>query len=207
MKMQRPNNSSVLTRRTLLAVALAGAALAGAVPAVRAQKAEFTLADVMALLAQRKSGEARFTEERFVSTFSDPLRSSGTLSFTAPDRFVRQTLEPRPESMEVQGNNLVLKRGGRTRQLALDAIPEVAALVEAVRGTLSGNAAALQKYFRVAVSGQAGKWVLVLTPIDNKLLAQVMQIEIVGQNADLRSIALALGGGDRSLMLIDAPSK
>lgn len=161
----------------------------------------------MALLAQRKSGEARFTEERFVSGFDSPLRSSGTLSFTAPDRFVRQTLEPRPESMEVQGNNLVLKRGGRTRQLALDAIPEVAALVDAVRGTLSGNAAALQKHFRVAVSGNAAKWVLRLTPIDNRLLAQVMEIELVGQGPDLRSIALALGGGDRSLMLIDPPTR
>ncbi len=194
---------SALTRRQLLA---SGCALVLPVT-LPGHAATFDLAAVMALLAQRKSGEARFTEERFVSGFDSPLRSSGMLSFTAPDRFVRQTLEPRPETMEVQGNNLVLKRGGRTRQLALDAIPEVAALVDAVRGTFSGNAAALQKHFRVAVSGSPAKWVLRLTPIDNRLLAQVMEIELVGQGPDMRSIALALGGGDRSLMLIDPPTR
>ena len=74
------------------------------------------LQDVTRLLAQHKAGEARFTEERFVSGFDAPLRSSGTLSFAAPARFARHTLQPTRESMEVQGRTLLLKRGGRTRQ-------------------------------------------------------------------------------------------
>ncbi len=162
---------------------------------------------VMALLAQRKSGEVRFTEERVVSSLDSPLRASGTLSFTAPDRFARHTLEPRAESMEVQGNSLVLRRGGRTRQLALDAVPELAALVDALRGTLNGDAAALQKHFAIAVSGNDAKWLLRLTPADSRLAAQVRQIEIVGQGSALRSVALQLAGGDHSLMLIDPPAK
>ena len=74
------------------------------------------LATVAAQLAMRKGGEARFTEERFVSGFDSPLRASGTLSFTAPGRFARLTTEPRAESMVVDGNSLVLTRGGRSRQ-------------------------------------------------------------------------------------------
>ena len=73
------------------------------------------LATVTGLLAQRKNGQARFTEERIVSGIDSPLRASGTLSFQSPDRFTRVTLEPRPESMAVDGNQLILKRGGRTR--------------------------------------------------------------------------------------------
>ena len=191
-------------RRWLLAAALAGALLATAVPA---RAAGFDLQALMALIAQRKSGEARFTEERFVSTLDTPLRSSGTLSFSAPDRFVRRTLEPRPESMEFDGNNLVLKRGGRTRQLALDAVPELAALVDALRGTLNGDAGALQKHFSTSVSGGPAKWVLQLTPTDARLAGQVRQLEIVGQGPDLRSVALQLAGGDHSLMLIDPPRR
>lgn len=103
----------------------------------------------MALLAGRLSGEARFTEERTVTGFDSPLRASGTLSFTAPDRFARQTLEPRRERLEVVGNQLRLERGGRVRQMALDAVPELAALVEGLRGTLTGNGALLRKHFDV----------------------------------------------------------
>jgi outer membrane lipoprotein-sorting protein len=157
---------------------------------------------VMALLAQRKSGEARFSEERIVSGLDGPLQSKGTLSFAAPDRFSRSTDGPRGEVMEVQGNQLTLRRGGRTRQLALDTLPELAAMVAAVRGTLSGDASALKRYFRISTSGNADKWVLELQPLDSRLRNQVRSIEIVGQGPDLRSIDLQLAGGDRSLMQI-----
>lgn len=185
-------------RRRALGVLL----LAAALPRPAAAQA-FDLAALMALLAQRKSAEARFTEERTVSSLDSPLQSSGTLSFAAPDRFTRVTLEPRAESMEVQGNTAVLKRGGRTRTLALDTIPELAALVDAVRGTLSGNAATLQRHFKVEVSGSAARWQLALVPIESRLANQVSRIEIVGQRSDVRSIDLRLSGGDRSLMLVE----
>lgn len=183
-------------RAGVLAVALACALPGGPAAAI-------DLPAVMSLLAQRKSGEARFTEERTVSTLDSPLRSSGTLTFQAPDRFARFTLEPRSESMEVQGNSVVLKRGSRTRQLALDAVPEMGALVDAMRGTLNGDGAALQKHFRIGVSGERTKWVLLMQPLDARLATQVQSIEITGQEADIRSIDLRLAGGDRSLMLVE----
>jgi hypothetical protein len=172
-----------------------------------ATAAAFDLAALMALLAQRKSGEARFTEERVVTGFDSPLRASGTLSFTAPDRFARHTLEPRAESMEVAGNQVTLKRGGRTRQMALDAIPEVAALVQAVRGTLAGNGAALQRVFRAQVGGHERLWTLTLTPLDAQVAQQVRLIQIAGAGPDPRSVELQLGTGERSLMLIEPVAK
>lgn len=163
----------------------------------------FDLPALMALLAQRKGGEARFTEERFVATFDSPLRSAGVLSFSAPDRFARQTLEPRPESMELAGSQLTLRRGGRTQRMALDTLPELGALLEAVRGTLTGDAGALQRHFSVTVGGSAQLWKLTLAPRDARLASQVRQVQIVGQGADPRSVELQLAGGDRSLMLIE----
>jgi outer membrane lipoprotein-sorting protein len=165
--------------------------------------AAFDLNALTSLLAQRKSAEARFTEERYVGGIDEPLRASGTLSFKAPDRFARQTLQPQPESMVVEGNNLVLKRGNRTRQMALDAVPEVTALVEAVRGTFNGNAQTLQKHFNVKVEGSAEKWTLTLTPREGRLASQVRELQIAGSGSDLRSLALWLAGGDHSLMLIE----
>lgn len=170
----------------------------GAAPA----RAAFDLDALMALLAQRRSGEARFTEERTVSTLDSTLQSSGRLSFRAPDQFARYTEEPRAESMEVQGNSVVLRRGTRTRTMVLDAIPELAALADAMRGTLGGDAQVLRRHFSTTVSGGPAKWVLLLTPIDVRLARSVRQIEIAGSRSEVRSVELQLTGGDRSLMLV-----
>ena len=200
-------------RRAWLAAALGQACLAGlaglgtatvhAQPGARPPAATFDLPALMAVLAQRKDGEARFTEERTVSSLDDTLRSSGRLSFQAPDRFARYTEEPTTESMEVQGNQVLLRRGSRTRQMALDAVPELAALADAMRGTLGGDAQALQRHFRVQVSGAAARWVLLLTPLDTRLARSVQRLEIAGLGHEVRSIDLRLVGGDRSLMLVE----
>ena len=165
--------------------------------------AAFDLNALTAMLAQKKTAQARFTEERFVSGIDGPLRASGTLSFKAPDRFERRTLVPQAESMVVDGNTLVLQRGGRSRQMALDAVPEVTALVEAVRGTFNGNAQTLQQHFNTRVEGSAERWTLTLTPRGGRLAGQVREVQIAGLGADLRSVALWLAGGDHSLMLIE----
>lgn len=191
------------TRRDLiLAVALAAVA-GGARGQSQAGSPAFDLEALMALLAKRKSGEARFTEERTVAGFDGPLRASGTLTFTAPDRFARVTLEPQRERMEVAGNQIRLERGGRVRQLTLDAVPELAALVEGLRGTLTGNAELLRRHFEVGVGGHAGLWTLKLTPRDSAIATQVRLLQLAGSGGDLRSVELAMGNGDRSLMQIE----
>ncbi len=168
--------------------------------------AALDLSTLAALLAERKSGEARFTEERFVSGFDSPLRASGVLTFKAPDRFARHTLEPVAESMTVEGNTITLKRGARTRQMALDTVPELTALIEAVRATLTGNASTLQRHFTVRVEGAPALWTLTLVPRDARLATQVRELQISGQNADVRSVGLWMAGGDRSLMSVQ-PAK
>lgn len=179
--------------RALLALLLAASAL----PAFA-----FDLHALMALLASRRSGEARFTEQRFVGGLDAPLASSGTLSFTAPDRFTRRTLEPRTETMDVDGNRLTLTRGGRSRSFALDATPEMVALVESVRGTLTGNAELLRRHFRPTLVGTAASWTLDLEPLQDGLAGPVRGVRIAGQGGELRSIEMRLVGGDHSLMSI-----
>jgi len=162
----------------------------------------FDLPELMGLLAKQKSGEARFTEQRFVHGLEGPLDASGTLSFDAPDKLVRRTLSPRTETMAVDGNTLTLSRGGRNRTLALDSMPELLGLVEAMRGTLSGDGATLQRYFKSTVTGAAGKWTLDLTPMDSRLAAQVRSIRISGRASDVLGLEMEFIGGDRSVMTI-----
>ncbi len=169
-----------------------------------AQAWALDLAEVAGALAQRKAGQASFTEERFVSGIDGPLRASGTVSFSAPDRFARDTTEPRAESMRVEGNTLTLKRNGRQRQMALDAVPELGALIEAVRATFSGNALLLDKHFHVKVDGTLARWTLTLVPRDQRLATQVRELKLTGLGGDMRVVELWLAGGDRSVMAIDA---
>ncbi|MCZ2440053.1 MAG: outer membrane lipoprotein carrier protein LolA [Burkholderiales bacterium] len=187
-----------LDRRALL---MAMALASGTAMPLHAQSLD--LEALMRRMAARKSGQARFTEERVVGGIDGPLRSSGTLSFAAPDRFERRNLQPVQETMLIQGRTLVLRRGTRTRQMDVDAVPELGALLEALRGTLTGDAARLQQHFRTQLTGTDAKWVLLLEPLDARLRQQLAQIEVVGRAIDVHSIALQMRGGDRSLMLLE----
>jgi outer membrane lipoprotein-sorting protein len=162
----------------------------------------FDLPELMGLLAKQKSGEARFTEQRFVRGIEGPLDASGTLSFQAPDKMTRRTLTPRPETMVVDGNTLTLSRGGRTRTMTLDSMPELLGMVEAMRGTLNGNTQSLARYFRTSVSGTPDKWTLELVPIDEKLAAQVRTLRLSGRAGEVLGIEMEFIGGDRSVMSI-----
>lgn len=161
------------------------------------------LGELMGLLAQTKAGEARFVEQRHVQGLGRPLQSSGTLSFTAPHRFARQTLLPRPEAMVVDGNQVTLTRNGRSRQMALDAVPEMALLVQAVRGTLTGDAAALRRAFKLSLNGQLAQWSLQLEPQDARLAAAVSYIHVTGRRGELRGVEVQMADGDRSVMTIE----
>ena len=185
-------------RRWLAAAVLGLGALTQAAPA-----AALELGELMGLLQEVRSGEARFTEQRLVKGLDAPLVSSGTLSFAAPDRFTRKTLAPRPESMVVEGNFITLSRNGRSRSLVLDASPETEAIVEAVRGTLTGNAQALQQHFKVVVAGNAEQWTLELLPIAPRLKVMLDSVRIAGRRAELRTVEMRMADGDRSLMQIE----
>ena len=186
-------------RRVCIAVAACAVSAGSAAPA----RAAFGFNELMGTLAQRRSGEAKFVEQRFVSVLDQTLTYTGTLSFVAPDKLARHTLTPRPESFVVEGNQLTLQRGERVRRLALDSVPELAAMVEAMRGTLSGDGSALQRHFKPTVEGTAARWTLTLVPLDFRLLGVVRKLRIDGHQADVRVVELQLADGDRSVMTIE----
>lgn len=168
-----------------------------------AQSEPFTLVQLMQTLAQVKSGVATFTEQRTVSVLERTLESSGRLSFEAPDTFVRETLKPRREKVAVVGNLVTMSQGERSRSLALDSVPEASVIIEAIRGTLTGNRNALERHFQASVSGNAQRWALELVPRDFHLREQVASVRVSGSRALVREVVVALADGDRSVMHIE----
>ena len=185
-------------RAVALVVALAAAAAAFA-----ASAAGFDLAQLTAQLARVKSGEATFTEKRRVEMLDRTLESSGRLVFRAPDTFIRETLKPRREKLEVNGNVLTMSLGERSRTMQLDASPEAGVIVEAVRGTLTGNRATLERLFETTITGDAREWTLKLVPRDMRLRGQVSAVQVSGREAMAREVVVQLADGDRSVMTIE----
>ena len=187
------------TRREL-ATALLALGFAVAAP-VRA--AGFDLQALMQQLAQVRSGQAVFEEDRRVQQLDQTIRSSGRLSFIAPDTFVRETLKPRHERMAVVGNQLTLSRGERSRTTMLDSVPEAVVIVEAIRGTLTGNRATIERYFDTNLQGSPEQWQLELVPRDARLRGQVSYLRVSGRQHQVREVRMTMADGDTSVMRIE----
>jgi hypothetical protein len=172
-----------------------------------AQSNAFGLAQLMQTLAQTKAGTASFVEKRYVTMLERTLESSGKLSFEAPNTFVRETLKPRRERLAVVGNNVTMSLGARSKTMPLDSAPEAAVIVQAIRGTLTGNQAALEKHFNAAASGSAQRWSLELLPRDARLRELVVAVRVAGTQAEVREVKVLMADGDNSVMTItpDAP--
>ena len=179
------------------------AAFIGMVLCASSYAGDWALPDLMQLLAQKKSGKATFVEKKYIAILDKPLESSGELSFDAPDRLEKRTLKPRPEAMLLEGDKLTLTlHEKRPLNLRLQDHPEVAAVVESIRGTLSGDQAALEKNYAIHFTSAQGKWQLTLTPVQKAVAKIVRQVHIGGADANIKTITFDQVDGDRFEMTI-----
>lgn len=190
--------SQPLCRRLKLFIAILGMSLCAS-----GYAADWALSDLMHSLAQKKSGKASFVEKKYIGILDKPLESSGELSFEAPDRLEKRTLKPNPEVMLLDGDKLTITlHEKRPLYLRLQDHPEVAALVDSIRGTLSGDQVALEKNYALEFTGVPSKWQLTLTPVQKAVTKVVSQIRIGGADANLKTITIDQIDGDRSEMTI-----
>ncbi len=170
---------------------------------VNSSAADWTLVDLMQLLAQQKSGKANFVEKKYMSILDRPLESSGELTFDAPNRLEKRTLKPRPETMLLDGDKLTLtSHEKRPVHLRLQDHPEVASVVESIRGTLSGDKAALERNYTVDLAGVQAKWQLTLVPVQNEVAKILRRVHISGADANIRIITFDQTDGDRFEMTV-----
>ena len=182
-------------------VLAATAAIVLAVPTYAADTGStWTLDRLMSTLAQHKSGRATFTETKTLSIAAQPIESSGELMFVAPDHLEKHTLSPKPEHLVVDGDMLTVERNNRKYTLALARYPELGAFIDSIRATLAGNRFALERVYKVALSGRGDDWTLTLTPLDSRMLKVVSTITLDGTRDVLRSVAIRQADGDRSVM-------
>lgn len=161
------------------------------------------LGDLMQDLAKQKSGRARFSEKKYIALLDKPLTSSGELLYVAPDRLEKRTVQPKPELLLLDRDTLTIERGKQKMTLRLTDYPEALAFVDSIRGTLSGNRAALERSYGLHLAGSPESWKLTLLPSDQRIASLVSRITVSGSRSQVRSIEYLQADGDRSVMAIE----
>ena len=170
-----------------------------------AAAAEFGLADLMSMLGRVPAAEATFTETRRLALLESPLVLKGTLAYTRPDRLEKHILTPYDERTVVAGNSVTIENRtrNRTTTLSLAAAPAVLTLVESLRATLSGDAAALERRYTVRLAGTAQDWTLALSPREPGVAALVAAVRLSGKGSQVLRLEVEEAGGDSSVTVIE----
>jgi outer membrane lipoprotein-sorting protein len=160
------------------------------------------LEQLLTQFAQVKERHATFVETRYLAVLDRPVKSSGTLAFRSPSRMEKITLEPKPESLLLDGDALSMRREGKTITVDLKSHRQVLSFVEAIRGVLMGDISLLQQTYEIELSGGDDDWSMLLIPRDRQLAEAVKQIRIGGGGGQVHSIEYVARDGDRSVMQI-----
>ena len=187
-----------------LLVALIPGALAAEPQTLEPTEQPWGVEQLMLELGQVQHSRARFVERKYLKVLKSPLELTGTLAYDAPNRVVKRTLEPKPETLTVEDDRLVIESQarGRSRTLRLDQYPVLWAFVESFRSTLKGDLAALERFYRVALEGDPQRWQLSLLPRDPKMSALIQSIVIAGSSGRISRIEVQEAQGDRSVMTV-----
>lgn len=168
---------------------------------------EDELPALMSALAARRHGQADFVEQHFLAVLKRPVESFGVLTYDAPRHLEKRTIEPRPETLMIDGDDLTVERKGRTHVLNMSAYPALRPFIEGLRATLAGDLPALERDFDVAFGGTLQRWTLSLSPRDANVAKTVSRVRIEGAGDSLRKVEILEANGDRSLMsLRDRPA-
>jgi len=157
----------------------------------------------MSQLHAVQHASAHFTERKYAAILTQPIESTGTLSYTAPGSLEKRTVTPKPESIVLRDDRLSgTQADGEPFDVRLSDHPEIGALVEGVRSTMAGDQTTLGRYYTIALEGDRDDWHLSLTPLDRAVRDRVDAIRIDGSGTQLRHIQVHEHDGDRSEMIV-----
>ena len=164
---------------------------------------------LMRELGAVKRSQSRFVERKYLKVLKAPLELRGTLTYVAPGNLVKRTLSPKPETLTVERDRLTLESTARngSRTLRLRDYPVLWAFVESIRSTLSGDIAALERFYRVELEGGRARWRLYLVPRDPDMRAVISLINIGGSRDRVERIEVQETRGDRSVTTIVEESR
>lgn len=162
------------------------------------------LNELMARLAGISERRVTFRQQKRLASLSQPLTSQGQLYYRRPAHLEQTTTAPLAETVVIDGDRLTITLGDEApRVLSVASHPEIAAMVEAVRGLLAGDLGRLRRHYHVQAEGGIAAWRLRLTPVDANT-AGLGEVSIEGQDTDLHMLRIVQTNGDEQVMFIQA---
>lgn len=142
----------------------------------------------------------RYVEEKQIALLAAPLRSEGRIFFSRRlGRMVRRVERPEPARAWLADGTLTLEERGRITRISVTQNPVLEGFLTSFRAVLAGDVSRLQRFYRVATTGEAASWTLVLRPRPGPLSRFVQEISIRGNAAAVTDMTMVERSGDRTV--------
>jgi outer membrane lipoprotein-sorting protein len=167
----------------------------------------WNITQLMASLAKVRNVKTTFSETKTMHMLSEPLHSSGTLTYKAPDYLEKRVTAPQLSYFIVDGDKVTIgSTDKQERHVILFQFPALEAFIAALRGTLAGDIKTLKEYYEVDFKGDAEHWTLQLVPKESEMQLYVKNIRITGSGGQIAQIHTLEPNNDSSIMTIQRPS-
>ena len=112
---------------------------------------------------------------------------------------------PYRETTTVRGESVRVERDGEEpRTFGLQRAPELRGFLSAFDALLSGDVAALERSFALAISGEDAAWQLELTPLDGRARRRLHSVVIHGSGTEPHCFATLDTQGGGSVMVVSS---
>ena len=196
MTFGKMNHIKILNKTALLLLAFFFT-----VPA-NALEATLDLPKLLHMFAQQKKSTVDFNEEKHAFFLEEPIKSSGYIEFSAPNKLNKFILVPEKISQKITGNILEIKNPGETHTINLDDHPEFSILLRSIISVLSGDHVSLKKDFKITFKNNLSGWSLLLSPHDSYISGYIESIKMFGNKNKLSKIVVTEPNNDRSITLL-----
>jgi len=166
---------------------------------------QLSIVDLQTLLATRPNYKANFQETHYSSLLTEPLITTGILTFHSPSRMEKHVLVPFEEIYVVDGQHVHFENPtkGISKTFSLAEYPSLQGFLVGIRSALTGDFKILKQFFDISLEGTKGQWTLRLDSSEASITDLLSSITITGQNSRLTTIEIRETHGDRSFMIID----
>jgi len=168
-------------------------------PAYALEAKKLKLIELLHLFAQQQQSTVDFEEEKYASYLDEPIKSSGYLQFSAPNKLYKFILKPEKISQKIDGNEMKINKENHITTINLNDYPELSIILRSIISLLSGNHSALKKDFKITFENKTSNWLLTLVPHDNNILRHVASIKMSGYKNKLTKIIITEPKNDRSI--------
>jgi outer membrane lipoprotein-sorting protein len=159
---------------------------------------------IQAAQSETRSLQADFRQVKHVALLEEPLESSGTFLFEAPDHVVVTITSPEPATITIDGDEIRAPGLSDEESRALAMAP-VAGTFARLGAILRGDLVGLRESFEIEARERDGSIEVVMKPRTLELRKSFEHIDLrfEGPNRSIRRIGVADAFGDRLEITLD----